>query len=348
LGGPAVKITSSPLSDAPSSRARHRGGVGVGDPRSVGEIDHPVLREIRVEHDVEQPALAADEYVLGQAADRLGREPARRHQSKPRPGLLRDEHAAVGQEGHAPGRGQAVGQRGGLEARVLRGARGGGENEAGCARKRNSPCRTHERALPIVARQGLALDPARLSVNIAAWPRDGIGATDQGTAPMSMPVRILRILVAFVLAVVATYVIGSALYTQAVLSGLGSVGVEVPIGERLSVTAQNIVGMTDSAFGGFVFGFISTYPEAIVIGLVVAYAVATPVRMFVKPLAAVAYPAAGAVALLTIVYFIHTSLSPGLFAGARETGGLALQAVAGTLGGFVFALLLPRDQAEAV
>jgi uncharacterized membrane protein YgaE (UPF0421/DUF939 family) len=164
---------------------------------------------------------------------------------------------------------------------------------------------------------------------------------------MGVAIRILRVLVAFVLAVIATYVIGSALYTQAVLAGLGSVGVDVSIGDRLAVTGQNIVGMTDSAFGGFLFGYISTYPEAIVIGLIVAYTVATPVKLFLRPLAPIAYPVAGAVALLAIVYFIQTSLSPGLFAGARGPAGMALQGLAGALGGLVFALLLPRADTAA-
>jgi hypothetical protein len=163
---------------------------------------------------------------------------------------------------------------------------------------------------------------------------------------MGIAVSILRVLVAFALAVVATYVIGSVLYTQSVLSGLTGLGVEVSLGERLALTGRNIAGMTDSAFGGFVLGHISTYPEAVVVGLLIAYLVATPVRMLLKPLAPIAYPAAGAVALFAIVYFIHTSLSPGLFAGARSGVGMALQALAGALGGLVFALLLPKREAQ--
>ena len=65
----------------------------------VVEIDEPVAREVRIDLDVEQAALAAIRHRR-HAADRLRQPPAGIDAQAAR--LLGDEQSAVGQEGHAP------------------------------------------------------------------------------------------------------------------------------------------------------------------------------------------------------------------------------------------------------
>ena len=78
---------------------QHRRGAALAL-AGIGEIEHGVPREVGVQADVEQAALAA-RIDLGQAADRRPFEPAVGEDAQPaRP--LGDQQAAVGQEGHAP------------------------------------------------------------------------------------------------------------------------------------------------------------------------------------------------------------------------------------------------------
>ncbi len=72
----------------------------------IGEIDQPVLRELGVQRDVEQPTLAAVAHV-GRTGDRLRVEPAIGDDAKAT-WTLGHEHPSVGQEGETPGVFQAL------------------------------------------------------------------------------------------------------------------------------------------------------------------------------------------------------------------------------------------------
>ena len=66
--------------------------------------------------------------------------------------------------------------------------------------------------------------------------------------------------------------------------------------------------------------------------------------MILKPLAPIAYPVAGAAAMFTAVYLIENVVvggGTGALGGARDGVGMALQAVAGLLGGITFAKMRP-------
>ena len=75
-----------------------------------------------------------------------------------------------------------------------------------------------------------------------------------------------------------------------------------------------------------------------------AFPIAFVVKRFLKPLAPVAYPVAGAAAILFMLWAIEQMLGggAGVIGGARDAVGLALQGLAGFLGGAAFAFKRPR------
>ena len=94
--------------------------------------------------------------------------------------------------------------------------------------------------------------------------------------------------------------------------------------------------MTDSAFG-----WMGSYASVMLIALLVAFPVALLVKAVLKPLAPIAYPVAGAAAVGLVVYLIYKTQGPGAVAAIREPVGIALQMLAGLVGGIVFSLLRP-------
>ena len=81
-------------------RARHRGARAAAGRLGEAEIDHLVLREAAVEHDVVQAALAG-RHDLRHALQRRGQLAVRRHDPHAA-GPLGHQHAAVRQEGQRP------------------------------------------------------------------------------------------------------------------------------------------------------------------------------------------------------------------------------------------------------
>ncbi len=141
----------------------------------------------------------------------------------------------------------------------------------------------------------------------------------------------LKTLVAYMLSVAATYVLSTAFYTQQVIAKMAAVGAEYSTQQQIDTFFDNFTGL-------WILGAM------IAIALLIGFTVAFFVKRVLKPLAFVAYPAAGAVAMLTMLVLIEQQLGggAGIVGGARDATGLALQALAGLIGGGVFAGLRPR------
>ena len=158
---------------------------------------------------------------------------------------------------------------------------------------------------------------------------------------MSLPMRVIRYVVAFAVAIAVTYVAAAIFYTQLVVAELGSIGVAVPFGDRIAATLDDIRGLADPV-GGFTQ---PSYALVVIVALIVAFLVAMVVKRLVKPLAPVAYPIAGAAAIGVALYLANGSQGGiPVMAGAREWGGFVLQMVAGLIGGVVFAMLRPHPE----
>ena len=85
----------------------------------IGQVDQPVRRELGIERDVEQPALAAG-VNRRHALDRRGNQLPLAHDAQAT-GSLRDEDARVRQKRHAPRVLEPADHRDQLERRLLRG-----------------------------------------------------------------------------------------------------------------------------------------------------------------------------------------------------------------------------------
>ena len=144
---------------------------------------------------------------------------------------------------------------------------------------------------------------------------------------------------------IVTFIIASALHTQSVLSGLISVGAEIPLGVRIETIFVDFVGLLPT-YGSIVF-------TGMLIAMTVAILIAKKIR--VKPLehatdipqknqksALWVYTLAGAVAMFTLLAAMHPILNVSIIAGARGFSGLLTQSIAGAIGGAVFGLTRGR------
>ena len=142
--------------------------------------------------------------------------------------------------------------------------------------------------------------------------------------------KIVRVIVAFLVAVLVTYFIASIFYTMQV--------VEAQAAFAPYTRAQQIDTFLANLGGLWIYGAL------IAIALCVAFFIAWIVKKILPALSPVAYPTAGAAAIFVLLTLIETQLGggAGIIGGARTPAGVALQCLAGLVGGGAFALLRPR------
>ena len=145
-----------------------------------------------------------------------------------------------------------------------------------------------------------------------------------------MLARSLRTLAAFLAALIVGFTLASAFHSQFVLARLAGVGAQIGLGDRLRMTLGDIAGLAPS------------YGAILGIALAIGFAVAWVVKRFLKPLAAIAYPLAGAAAVATALQLMSMQFEMTPVAGARGPLGFAAQCAAGALAGWVFERLRPR------
>lgn len=143
--------------------------------------------------------------------------------------------------------------------------------------------------------------------------------------------NVVRVIVGFVLAAAAASILGAISHTQMVIADLERSGAAVPPDLRLAMTANDLLGLS------------TQYAAVIAIALAIGFAVAAVLKRILKPLALIAYPLAGAAAVVTALILMSLAfdgITP--IAGARSAVGLALQSAAGAVGGLVFAVVGAR------
>lgn len=136
---------------------------------------------------------------------------------------------------------------------------------------------------------------------------------------------------AFALAVAVAYALSTLFYTQQVIAKMAAIGAVYSTAQKVDMAAQNFTGLWQMA-------------PVIAFAFLIAFPVAFLLKRALTPLAPVAYPLAGAAAMLCMLAAIEGLLGggAGVMAGARGPVGLALQALAGCLGGAAFAFKRPR------
>ncbi|MEM1397293.1 MAG: hypothetical protein AAGH38_07595 [Pseudomonadota bacterium] len=146
----------------------------------------------------------------------------------------------------------------------------------------------------------------------------------------------VRFCLALVASALTTLVLSIAFYTQRVIAAQQAIGANYTIPQQAQTYWDNFVGL----------GFTGAPPfgAVIVVALIIGFAVAFVVKRILTPLAAVAYPVAGASAVVLVIYLVDNVLlggGTGAIGGARDSLGLGLQGVAGFFGGIVFAVVRP-------
>ena len=139
--------------------------------------------------------------------------------------------------------------------------------------------------------------------------------------------KIVRLLLHFFIAAVVCACVAIFLHTQMVLAALTQIDISVSIADRFYMSIQDILGL------------LPAYGTIILVGLAIAFSIAKLWRKFLPTTPMLLYPLAGSLALLVILMSMQPILNITLLAGARTGAGLALQVLAGALGGFLFAYL---------
>lgn len=137
----------------------------------------------------------------------------------------------------------------------------------------------------------------------------------------------MRIVLAFLAAVVGCYFVATTAASGHVLSQLSDMGVELSASQQIGHITHDW------------FGFTGIFLPVIVIGLLVAFVVARALLKLdaLANLTTFAYVAAGAVALLSIHILLNLQFDMHPIAASRSVVGLLLQALAGGVGGWLFA-----------
>ena len=135
----------------------------------------------------------------------------------------------------------------------------------------------------------------------------------------------------YLAAVLASYILASAIATQHVANALVSMGIELGAGDRAAMTAADLLGMASSLLPMIAFG------------LLVAFLVAALLARlwpgfrpgWRRPL----YALAGFTALITIHVAMNLAFGLTPIAVARSGAGLLMQGLAGAVGGYLYVRL---------
>lgn len=140
----------------------------------------------------------------------------------------------------------------------------------------------------------------------------------------------MKLVIDYLLAVLVTFCLASISHSQFVLLELAKVGAEISFSTRVSGTFQDLVG------------FLPAYAPVIALGMLIGFSLITWISSKFKSGFAGWYPIAGGLSLLTIHAAMYPILEITLIAGARSSAGLAMQVIAGVVGGWVFYQLRQR------
>lgn len=140
-----------------------------------------------------------------------------------------------------------------------------------------------------------------------------------------------RRLVAFAAAAAATLVATSLAHSLMVQAELSKLGVELPLGIRLSGIVRDLAGLAP------------TLGVVLALSLLVAF----PVAAFIGSRAggfwrALAYPLAGLAAVALALLVMRLVFGFSALAGARTLPGFLLMSLGGLMGGLAFLALSPR------
>ena len=138
----------------------------------------------------------------------------------------------------------------------------------------------------------------------------------------------------FILSVVIATVVATLFSTQFVIAGLEGAGAVIGLGDRIDMSFYDLSHL-GRLYGIFIF-----------IGLGIAFLFAALIHHFAKTKRLLIYIVAGTACFVVMLYLMQAVFfGVPIIAGARSGVGLACQALAGGIAGYVFARLTARAQA---
>lgn len=147
--------------------------------------------------------------------------------------------------------------------------------------------------------------------------------------------RTLGLIFAWGLSAVVAYVLAAIASQQVVLAGVNAYE-SVSLSENVSTTLSAIVAQPIGTL----------YFLVIAVGFLVAFYVANLVKAVVPALSGIAYPTAGAVAIVAALVLMRAQYDIVPILGAQSAYGFWLQVLAGVIGGVVFEIARPKDRDE--
>lgn len=146
--------------------------------------------------------------------------------------------------------------------------------------------------------------------------------------------RYLRVMGAWLAAVLLTTVLGSMVQTQFNLAELQALGVAIPPGVRLATTGRDLLG------------FGQTFGALVAAAFLAAFLVTGVLRRWIVRGRTPLYALAGFVAIVAMIAIMTALFELVPIAAARGPGGLLALALTGAAGGALFARLSgPRGRA---
>lgn len=136
----------------------------------------------------------------------------------------------------------------------------------------------------------------------------------------------VRIVGAFIAAVVTASILASIFSTQFVIAGLVDIGVSVPLDTRMSMTVKDL-------------NILQTLLAVVAACFLIGFIVAGLTQRGLGGNRQLWYVIAGGSALVATLLVMNAVLQLMPIAGARTIMGLIMQGVAGAIGGWVFAWL---------
>lgn len=137
-------------------------------------------------------------------------------------------------------------------------------------------------------------------------------------------------LAAWLAAVAVAYSLAVLAATQAVVVRLEGMGVAVPLAERAAMSLRDLAGMA------------AMFLPMVAFALLAAFMCAALLRRWLRRGRPLLYFAAGATAVVAIHLCLHLAFGITPVAAARTGAGLALQGLAGGLGGLLYPSLARR------
>ena len=146
--------------------------------------------------------------------------------------------------------------------------------------------------------------------------------------PDNIVLFLLRRLGIFALAVLLAYALATVSATLSVVWSLKGMSVEVPAGVALNMIGRDLAGMANM------------FLPMVAFGLLIALMTAALLFRIIGRWRTGLYMLAGATALVTIHVLLQLAFGITPLAVARSVAGLATQAIAGSLGGLLYSVLV--------